>query len=96
MEIKIELDENYITLLFEMFGYTSEKVLVWYNKLDVEWRVEDLGSYEKVVAYPKGKRPKFLDNEKIMFDDVKEMGINEVANRLFNELLMNRLFKYKF
>ena len=92
MEIKIELDENYIALLFEMFGYTSEKVLVWYNKLDVEWRVEDLGSYEKVISYPKGKRPKFLDNEKIMFDDVKEMGINEVVNRLFNEFLMTKLF----
>ena len=92
MEIKIELDENYIALLFEMFSYTSEKVLVWYNKLDVEWRVEDLGSYEKVIAYPKGKRPKFLDNEKIMFDDVKEMGINEVVNRLFNEFLMTKLF----
>ena len=92
MEIKIELDENYITLLFVMFGYTSEKVLVWYNKLDDGCHVEDLGSYEKVIAYPKDERPRFLDNEKIMFDDVKEMGINEVVNRLFNEFLMTKLF----
>ena len=62
------------------------------GKLDVEWRVEDLGSYEKVIAYPKDKRPRFLDNEKIMFDDVKEMGINEVVNRLFNGFLMTKLF----
>ena len=92
MEIKIELNENYIASLFEIFGYTSEKVLVWYNKLDDECHVEDLGSYEKVIAYSKDERPRFLDNEKIMFDDVKEMGINEVANRLFNEFLMMKLF----
>ena len=34
------------------------------------------------------------EKEKVMFDDVKDMGIGEIVNRLFNGLLMNRLFKY--
>jgi hypothetical protein len=95
MNINIELDEKYVASLLDMFDYTTEKVLVWYNKLDDDcYNVEDLGSYWKTIAYPKYHRPDVLDKEKVMFDDVKDMGIVEVVNRLFNGLLMNRLFKY--
>ena len=94
MNINIELDEKYVASLLDMFDYTTEKVLVCYNKLDDCCRVEELGNYWKTVVYPKYHRPDVLDKEKVMFDDVKDMGVGEVVNRLFNGLLMNRLFKY--
>ena len=93
MNISVELDDRYVASLLDMFDYTTEKVLVWYNKLDDYCRVEELGNYWKTIAYPKYHRPDVLDKEKVMFDDVKDMGMTEVVNRLFNELLMNRLFK---
>jgi hypothetical protein len=93
MNISVELDDRYVASLLDMFDYTTEKVLVWYNKLDDYCRVEELGNYWKTIAYPKYHRPDVLDKEKVMFDDVKNMGMTEVVNRLFNELLMNRLFK---
>jgi hypothetical protein len=78
-----------------MFDYTPENVLVRYNKLDDDcYYIQELGSYWKTIAYPMYHRPDVLDKEKVMFDDVKDMGIGEVVNRLFNGLLMNRLFKY--
>lgn len=94
MNINIELDEKYVASLLDMFDYTSEKVLVWYNKLDDCCHVEELGNYWKTIAYPKYHRPDILDKEKVMFDDIKDLGIVEVVNRLFNGLLMDRLFKY--
>ena len=93
MNISVELDDRYVASLLNMFEYTTEKVLVWYNKLDDCCRVEELGNYWKTIAYPKYHRPDVLDKERVMFDDVKDMGMTEVVNRLFNELLMNRLFK---
>ena len=93
MNVNIELDDIYVASLLDMFDYTTEKVLVWYNKLDDCCNVEDLGNYWKTVAYPKYHRPDVLDKERVMFDDVKDMGMTEVVNRLFNGLLMNTLFK---
>lgn len=93
MNISVELDDRYVASLLDMFDYTTEKVLVWYNKLDDCYRVEELGNYWKIVVYPKYHRPDVLDKERVMFDDVKDMGMTEVVNRLFNGLLMNRLFK---
>jgi len=93
MNISVELDDRYVASLLNMFDYTTENVLVWYNKLDDCCRVEELGNYWKTIAYPKYHRPDVLDKERVMFDDVKDMGMTEVVNRLFNGLLMNRLFK---
>ena len=93
MNISVELDDRYVASLLDMFDYTTEKVLIWYNKLDDCCRVEELGNYWRTIAYPKYHRPDVLDKDKIMFDDVKDMGMTEVVNRLFNGLLMNRLFK---
>lgn len=92
MNINIELSEEYVSKLLRLFDYVTEEVLVWYNKVDDCCHVEDLGSYWKKVAYPKYHRPEILNKEKIMFDDVKHMGVVEVVNSLFNELLVNKLF----
>ena len=92
MNINIELNEKYVALLLDMFDYTTEKVLVWYNKLDDECNVKELGSYYKTIAYESSKRPEVLNKEKIMLDDVKDYGLNNTVNKLFNELLMKKLF----
>ena len=92
MNISIKLNEENVSKLLDMFGYTSENVLVWYNKVDENYQFTDLGSYQKTIAYPKHHRPKILEEEKIMFDDVKDMDFNEVVNILFNKLLIKKLF----
>jgi len=94
MNINIELNEKYIASLLNIYGYTSERVLVWYNKFDDHNRIEDLGNYWKTIVYPKDNRPKVLEKEKIMFDDVKDMGLTEVINTLFNKLLLSKLFNH--
>lgn len=92
MNINIELSEEHVSLLLKMFGYVTEEVLVWYNKLDDECNVKELGSYYKTIAYESSKRPEVLNKEKIMLDDVKDYGLNNTVNKLFNELLMKKLF----
>jgi len=92
MNINIELSEEYVSKLLRIFDYVTEEVLVWYNKFDEDWCPEDLGCYHKTVAYPRDERPEILKKEKIMFDDVKGMGVNDVVNVLFNELLTAKLF----
>lgn len=93
MNINIELNEETVANVLAKSNFVTEKVLVWYNKLDDDCcHIADLGNYWKTVAYPKYHRPKVLDKEKVMFDDIKEMGIGEVVNTLFNELLINKLF----
>ena len=92
MNISVELDDRYVASLLDMFDYTTEKVLVWYNKLDDCCRVEELGNYWKTIAYPKYHRPDVLDKEKIMLDDVKDYCLNNTVNKLFNELLMKKIF----
>jgi hypothetical protein len=92
MKIEIEINEENISNLLNKFGYVTEEVLVWYNKLDEWCFVKDLGNYHKTVAYPRYHRPEILNKEKIMFDDVKDIGIKEIVNMLFNELLINKLF----
>ncbi len=92
MDINIELNEENVSKLLDMFGYTSEDVLVWYNKVDENYQFTELGNYWKTIVYPKHHRPEILDNEKVMFDDVKDMDANEVVNTLFNKLLIAKLF----
>ena len=70
MNISVELDDRYVASLLNMFEYTTEKVLVWYNKLDDCYNVEELGNYWKTIAYPKYHRPDVLDKERVMFDDL--------------------------
>lgn len=93
MKINIELSEENVANVLAMSNFVTEKVLVWYNKLDDDcYHLEELGSYQMVVAYPKYHRPEVLEKEKIMVDDVKHMEVTEVVNELFNELLINKLF----
>lgn len=92
MNINIELNEENVANLLAKFNFVTEKVLVWCNKFDDSYNIEELTSYWKTVAYPKYHRPNVLEKEKIMFDDVKDIGVGEVINDLFNELLMSKLF----
>lgn len=91
MEVKIDLSEEAINKLLEMKGYEVKEVLVHYPKF--HYATEGYGKYLKKIVYPKDNKPKLLDNEIIMVEDVDVMDYNKVVNSLFNEVLNEKLLK---
>lgn len=90
MEIKIDLSEEAIDKLLKVKGYTVEEVSIHYPKF--HYTSEDkYGKFMKRIAYPTNDRPKVLDNEIIKSTDVNGMDYQTVINKLFNEMLIEKL-----
>lgn len=93
MKINLAIDKETVDKLLKMYGYTTEKVLVHFHVCDEDNMrsiSQELGRFEKVIAYT--ERPKCLDKKVIMIDDVRDMGLDEVVNKLFINVLLEKLF----
>ena len=83
--MNIELPMEYAYKILDIYGYQSEEILAYFNNL-----TNELSSYKLRIAYK--DRPSCLDKDIIMIDDVDGMQFDVVINKLFNQLLMERLF----
>ena len=88
MEIKIRLSNENVRDILEKYGYKSEKVLVHYNKFDT-YDVYELGAYYTTVVYK--ERPEVLDKDIVMSDDVKDMILETVVSKLYNQLIFEKI-----
>jgi hypothetical protein len=88
MEIKIRLSNEDVRDILEKYGYKSEKVLVHYNKFDT-YDVYELGAYYTTVVYK--ERPEVLDKDIVMSDDVKDMILETVVTKLYNQLVFEKI-----
>ena len=88
MEIKIRLSNENVRDILEKYGYKSEKVLVHYNKFDT-YDVYELGAYYTTVVYK--ERPEVLDKDIVMSDDVKDMILETVVSKLYNQLVFEKI-----
>ena len=88
MEIKIRLSNENVRDILEKYGYKSEKVLVHYNKFDT-YDVYELGAYYTTVVYK--ERPEVLDKDMVMSDDVKDMILETVVSKLYNQLVFEKI-----
>ena len=88
MEIKIRLSNEDVRDILEKYGYKSEKVLVHYNKFDT-YDVYELGAYYTTVVYK--ERPEVLDKDIVMSDDVKDMILETVVTKLYNQLMFEKI-----
>lgn len=88
MEIKIKLSNEDVRNILEKFGYQSEKVLVHYNKFDA-YDAYELGAYYTTVVYK--ERPKVLDKDTVMSDDVKDIILEDVVAKLYNQLVLEKI-----
>lgn len=88
MEIKIRLSNEDVRDILEKYGYKSEKVLVHYNKFDT-YDVYELGAYYTTVVYK--ERPEVLNKDMVMSDDVKDMILETVVTKLYNQLVFEKI-----
>ena len=88
MEIKIRLSNEDVRDILEKYGYKSEKVLVHYNKFDT-YDVYELRAYYTTVVYK--ERPEVLDKDIVMSDDVKDMILETVVTKLYNQLMFEKI-----
>ena len=88
MEIKIRLSNEDVRDILEKYGYKSEKVLVHYNKFDT-YDVYELGAYYTTVVYK--ERPEVLNKDMVMSDDVKDMILETVVTKLYNQLIFEKI-----
>lgn len=89
MKIDIELPMEYTFKLLEIYGYHHEEILVHYNIFDSDL-VDELGSYRVRIAYK--ERPECLEKDIVMVDDIDGMQFDVVVNKLFNQLLFEKIF----
>ena len=88
MKINIELPMEYAFKLLHIYGYQHEEILVHFNKFDSEL-VTKLGSYILRIAYK--ERPECLKKDIVMIEDVEGMQFDTVVNKLFNQLLFEKI-----
>ena len=88
MEIKIRLSNEDVRDILEKYGYKSENVLVHFNKFDT-YDVYELGAYYTTVVYK--ERPEVLDKDIVMSDDVKDMILETVVTKLYNQLIFEKI-----
>lgn len=88
MEIKIRLSNEDVRDILEKYGYKTEKVLVHFNKFEA-YDVYELGAYYTTVVYK--ERPEVLDKDMVMSDDVKDMILETVVSKLYNQLVFEKI-----
>jgi hypothetical protein len=88
MEIKIRLSNEDVRDILEKYGYKSEKVLVHFKKFE-DYDVYELGAYYTTVVYK--ERPEVLDKDMVMSDDVKDMILETVVAKLYNQLMFEKI-----
>ena len=98
MRIKINISNETCEDLLKHYGYTSEKLLLYYNiysEYEVEPSDENLRAVESTIAYPLSERPEVLNSERPMVDDCREFMYDTVVERLFNKRLLEVMFDSK-
>ncbi len=88
MEIKIRLSNEDVRDILEKYGYKSENVLVHFNKSE-DYDVYELGAYYTTVVYK--ERPEVLNKDMVMSDDVKDMILETVVTKLYNQLIFEKI-----
>ena len=89
MKIDINVSKEDCELILREFGYTSEKVILYHNLLDIPDDSDDnLRGVEYMVAYPANDRPKVLDDDKPMVDECDDILYDNVMSKLFNKSIM--------
>jgi hypothetical protein len=92
MKIDINVSKEDCELILKEFGYTSEKVILYHNLLDIPDDSDDnLRGVEYMVAYPVNDKPKVLDENKPMADECDDILYDNVMSKLFNKLIMKAI-----
>ena len=96
MMIFIDLPEALEQKLLEKYGYVQDNVKAYYvarnNPYNNEYDVENLKPIDTKIAYHKAKKPKELEKEYPLLENLRECFYDNVINRLFNNLLIKKLF----
>lgn len=91
MEIKIKIPPYFAIKVLDAFGYVTENVTLYYNEYDSD-DIVNLKPIVKSVAYPGWhERPKSLDKEFPLLEDVKGLLFDNVVEELFNSWIMETL-----
>ncbi len=91
MRIDIDLTENDVKYILEKTNYTEENVILWYNKHVGPYDTFDgMDCLMKRIAYPKGKRPKELENEQPLLSELSGNLIENIMPRLFVMVVLNK------
>ena len=88
MQINLEINDGVIDKLLEKKGYITKDILVHFPLV---YSVSGYGSYYMKVSYPMYNKPKCLDNEIVLVDDVKDYEYKIVVNKLISDLIAEKL-----
>lgn len=96
MEIKINLEDYKCEDILAMHKYVTEEVTAYYeNRVEPYDNVYEGALYPtKIkVAYHPMSRPKVLENEYPMLEDVREYEYQKVVNELFVSDLWYKMYR---
>lgn len=88
MQINLEINDGVIDKLLEKKGYVTKDILVHFPLV---YSVSGYGSYYMKVSYPMYNKPKCLDNEIVLVDDVKDYEYKIVVNKVISDLIAEKL-----
>lgn len=88
MQINLEINDGVIDKLLEKKGYVTKDILVHFPLV---YSVSGYGSYYMKISYPMYNKPKCLDNEIVLVDDVKDYEYKIVVNKLISDLIAEKL-----
>lgn len=88
MQINLEINDGVIDKLLEKKGYVTKDILVHFPLV---YSVSGYGSYYMKISYPIYNKPKCLDNEIVLVDDVKDYEYKIVVNKLISDLIAEKL-----
>ena len=90
MQINLEINDGVIDKLLEKKGYVTKDILVHFPLV---YSVSGYGSYYMKISYPIYNKPKCLDNEIVLVDDVKDYEYKIVVNKLISDLIAEKLLR---
>lgn len=90
MQINLEINDGVIDKLLEKKGYITKDILVHFPLV---YSVSGYGSYYMKISYPMYNKPKCLDNEIVLVDDVKDYEYKIVVNKLISDLIAEKLLR---
>ena len=88
MQINLEINDGVIDKLLEKKGYVTKDILVHFPLV---YSVSGYGSYYMKISYPMHNKPKCLDNEIVLVDDVKDYEYKIVVNKVISDLIAEKL-----
>ena len=96
MKIEIDIPEVLSNELLKKYGYVQENVKAYYvasvNPYDNKYDTDSLRAIDTKIAYHKTKKPKELEKDYPLLENLRECFYETVINKLFNNLLFKKLF----